>query len=202
MCAILAAFIAASPQYASAQTEDQAIAAEKARIAEQARIDQAAIQAQADMEQSQAALRDFLNDQGTRRRNQPGAVAELDARFLEFRMAIPKFRTATVEFSWALSMESKLDKPLKNIEAQTDVLLRYFITAKFKHPRPDALEFKDFSRAELAWETLNSAERIGSYLDLAVAIERQEFAAPKMLEFMYKLDGELLRLKWLTSHSK
>jgi hypothetical protein len=70
------------------------------------------------------------------------------------------------------------------------------------HPKPDPLEFKDYSPSELQWETLNSAERISAYLDFAVAAERQETVSQKTLQFLYTLDGELLRLKWLTAHVK
>jgi len=74
--------------------------------------------------------------------------------------------------------------------------------AKIKHPAMDPLEFKDYKQDELVWETLSSAERIATFVDLAVAVERQEVISLKMLEFMYQLNGELLRLKWLASHTR
>jgi hypothetical protein len=176
---------------------------------EKARQAQAAAQQQwdsqkavAEQEKSQAALREFLNDQSTNRKLEPGAVADLDTKFLEFRVAIPRFRDATKEYGFNLSMKGKLDKDLKNIETQTDVFLRYFSAAKINHPRPDAQEFKDFSQSELQWETLNVAEHIASFLDLAVAVERRNIVSAETLKFMYTLDGELLRLKWLTAHTK
>ena len=39
-------------------------------------------------------------------------------------------------------------------------------------------------------------------LDLAVAVERNNVVAAETLEFLYTLDGELQRLKWLTSHTR
>jgi len=151
---------------------------------------------------SQEALRDFLNAQSANRRLEPGQTADLDAKFLEFRMAIPRCREATMEFGQNLGMKGKLDKDLKNIEAETDVFLRYLGAAKVNHPRPDPQEFKDFSQSELQWETLNTAEYIASVLDLAVAVERTNVVSPETLKFLYVLDGQLLRLKWLTSHTK
>jgi hypothetical protein len=150
----------------------------------------------------QEALRIFLNGQSTNRKLEPGATADLDTKFLEFRMAIPRFRDATREYGLNVGMQSKLDKDLKNIETQADIFLRYLSAAKINHPRPDAQEFKDFSPSELQWETLNTAEYIASVLDLAVAVERKNVVSAETLKFMYALDGQLLRLKWLTSHTK
>lgn len=176
---------------------------EKARQAQAAAQQQLDSQkADADREKSQAALRDFLNGQSSNRKLEPGAAADLDTKFLEFRMAIPGFREATKEYGFNLSMKGKLDKDLKNIETHADIFLRYFSAAKINHPRPDAQEFKDFSQSELQWETLNVAEHIASFLDLAVAVERRNVVSAETIKFMYTLDGELLRLKWLTSHTK
>ena len=151
---------------------------------------------------SQEALRDFLNAQNANRRLEPGQTADLDAKFLEFRMAIPRFREATTEYGQNLGMKGKLDKDLKNIEAEAEIFLRYLNAAKINHPRPDAEEFKDFSQSELQWETLTTAEYIASVLDLAVAVERKNVVSAETLKFMYTLDGQLLRLKWLTSHTR
>jgi hypothetical protein len=158
--------------------------------------------AEADRLKSEQSLQDFLNAQSRNGKLDPGQTAELDARFLEFRMAIPRFREATTEYGQNLGTKARLDKELKNIEAQTDILLRYLSAAKVNHPRVDPQEFKDFSPSELQWETLNSAEYIASVLDLAVALERKNVVSAATLKFMYELDGQLLRLKWLTTHTK
>jgi len=188
---------------AFAQTNPTAEEQQKTRQA------QAAAQQQLDAQREAAerakgleAFREYLNSQAASRKLEPGAAADLDAKFLEFRLAIPKFRDVTKELAWNLSMKSRLDKDLKNLETQTDILLRYLTAAKINHPRPDAQEFKDFSPSELQWETLNVAEHIASFLDLAVAVERKNVSSTEALEFMYTLDGQLQRLKWLTSHVK
>jgi len=151
---------------------------------------------------SQDALRDFLNSQTTNRKLEPGETADLDAKFLEFRMAIPRFREATMELGQDFGMKEKVEKDLKIIETQADIFLRYLSAAKINHPRPDSQEFKDFSQSELQWETLNTAEYIASVLDLAVAVERKNVVSAETLKFLFTLDGQLLRLKWLTSHTK
>ncbi|HET9131538.1 MAG TPA: hypothetical protein VFO86_11345, partial [Terriglobia bacterium] len=132
----------------------------------------------------------------------PGSQNSLNSLFFQFRMAIPKFRAATDEFRWVVSMQGKIDKQAKEIGTQTDVMLRYLSSEKVNHPKPNPAEFKDYSASELRWETLNSAERIAAYLDFAVAAEREETVSEKTLKFLYTLDGELLRLKWLTGHVK
>lgn len=147
---------------------------------------------------SQKALSDFLRSS----RMQTDSANGLNTLFFQFRMAIPKFRAATDDYRWVLSMQGKFDKQLKEIGTQTDIMLKYLSAGKVNHPKPDPMEFKDYSASELQWETLNSAERIGAYLDFAVAAERQESVSQKTLQFLYTLDGELLRLKWLTAHVK
>jgi hypothetical protein len=81
-------------------------------------------------------------------------------------MAIPKFRAATDDYRWVLSMNGKSDKQLKEIGSQAEIMLKYLRVGQVNHPKPDLLEFKDYSPAELQWETLNSSERIGACLIL------------------------------------
>ena len=199
LCAILV--LASSSTFSqSAPTEQELDKARQSQAAAQQQLNDQ--KAEADGLKSQQALSDFLDAQNRYRKLEPGERAELDARFLEFRMAIPRFREATKEYGQNLGMTSRLDKDLKNIESQTVIFLRYFSAAKVNHPRVDAQEFKDFSPTELQWETLKSAEYIASLLDNAVALERNEIVSLNAQKFMYMLDGQLLRLKWLTTHTK
>jgi hypothetical protein len=149
-------------------------------------------------QKSQKALSDFIRGS----KIQTDSANGLNTLFLQFRMAIPKFRAATDDYRWVLSMQGKFDKQLKEIGSQADIMLKYLSAGRVNHPKPDPQEFKEYSAAELQWETLNSAERISAYLDFAVAAERQETVSQKTLQFLYTLDGELLRLKWLTAHVK
>src|SRR6186713_2334108 len=127
---LIHSWILLSPIWAFAQGTPTPSNAEQARQFEAAGK---AMQEQADpasIRKSQEALKEFLNEKASVRRLEPGASAELEAKFLEFRMAVPKFRTATEEYRWNLSMNGKLEKDLKNLEAQADVLLRYLTAAK------------------------------------------------------------------------
>ena len=201
---VFAAFVILAGTNAFAQVIDDETRARMEREAALAAAQQQeqARRTQEEMEKSQKALRDFLNDPTTYRRIPPNAQAGLKAGFFEFRMAIPKFREATGQYSQVLGVKDKREKVLKEIEAQTNVMIRYLALAKMKHPPADPQEFKDYSPTELEWEMLNSAERIAAFLDFAVQAEQQYVVDVKSLEFMFKLDGELLRLKWMMSHIK
>jgi hypothetical protein len=204
---LLPALLLLTPAFALAQTTDPNTAAVlAAQAAEAARqqyeAQRAALQQQAVRDKSIADMNNFLNGTPQYRSVTPSAGAELQSRFYEFRQSIPKFRAATAEYRIAVGMNTKLDKQLKDLSSQVDVMLRYLNLSKMKHPRPDPAEFKDYKQAELVWETLNTAEYISMYVDVAVAVEGQDVISAKMLQFMYELDGALLRLKWLTSHTK
>jgi len=200
VCSLLSGFLVLShtPVYGQSTTSDSAQA-------------QRELEAQRNLElqkQSQKALADFVG--GIRTSKGPsssnssrgGSSGGGNSLFYQFTKAIPKFRTATDEYRWALSMQEKLSKPVKEIGNQADAMIEYFRMAKVNQPKLDPLEFKDYSPAELQWETLNSAERISAYLDFAVVAERQEAVSAKTLEFLYTLHGELRRLKWLTTRVK
>jgi hypothetical protein len=198
---VLPALLLLAPTFAFAQ--DPAADAARAEAARQQYAAQAAAQQQeAIRNKSIADMNNFLNDSARYHTVPPTAAVELQSRFFEFRQAIPKFRAATAEYRIAVGMNAKLDKPLKDLASQADVMLRYLSLAKMKHPPVDASEFKDFKQAEMVWETLNTAEYISMYVDVAVAVESQDVISAKMLQFMYELDGALLRLKWLASHTK
>src|SRR4051812_38869163 len=97
-----------------AQAEAPAVQSDKDRQAQSAAQQQLNDQkAAAERLKSQEALRDFLNSQSTNRRLEPGETADLDAKFLEFRMAIPRFREATMELGQNIGTKGKLDKDLK-----------------------------------------------------------------------------------------
>jgi len=202
---VLPALLLLAPTFAFSQNDagEAVRRAQEAEVAkQQLEAQRTALQQEAIRNKSIADMNNFLNDSSRYRNVPPTAAAEMQSKFFEFRQAIPKFRAATDDYRREIGMDGKLDKSLKGIATQTDVMLRYLNLAKMKHPPADPSEFKDFKQAELVWETLNSAERIGMFLDLAVEVEKQDVISPAMLEFMYKLDGELLRLKWLASHTK
>jgi len=192
------------PAAAFAQTDpsDAVLKARAEEARQQYEIQRQAAQDKAMRDKGIADLNSFLNETSRYRTISPSPQAELQSRFFEFRQSIPKFRAATDDYRREVGMSGKLEKPLKELSTQTDVLLRYMKLSKMKHPGADPSEFKDYKPAELVWETLNAAERVSTFLPLAVEVERQDVVSPAMMEFMYKLNGELLRLKWLVTHTK
>ena len=95
----------------------------------------------------QKALSDFLRSSSI----QADSANGLSALFFQFRMAIPKFRAATDDYRWVLSMQGKSDKQLKEIGTQTGIMLKYLSAGRVNHPKPDPQEFKDYSTSELQW---------------------------------------------------
>ncbi|HLQ75729.1 MAG TPA: hypothetical protein VK210_00140 [Terriglobia bacterium] len=204
---LMFAFLFAFPFDVFAQTD---AAADTARRNQEARAAAVAAQQQEQERQEEADRMKKIREQMNKMNETPKpargpddlAAAELNDRFIQFQLAIPKFREAVDQYREAMGSNAKLDKSLKNIGAQTNVMLRYLKVAKHTYPKPDPQEFKDYSRAELRWETLNSAERIATYVILVPTAERAPTLATKTMEFLMKMDGELQRLKWLASHTK
>ena len=114
---------------------------------------------------SQKALADFLRSS----RSQIGTSNGLNSLYFQFRTAIPKFRSAVDEYRWMLSMRGKLDKHLKEMGTQTEVMLKYMSNGRVNHPKVDPSEFKDYSATELQWETLNSKGAVSREVVLEMA---------------------------------
>ena len=199
---LITIFVSAS-SWAFAQDEPEADAvaiqqAEAARAAEAERQQEEA-RFEAERALTEARLQEFIHADRPLP-PEPDKEAQVKARFEEFRKAIPAFRAATQDYRRALVQNGDRNKPAKEMEAQVRVMLRYFSATKTKHPRIDPSEFKSYSPSQLEWETLNSAERIVPDLQLAVRAERADTVSTKLLEFRYKLNGDLLRLQWLAEH--
>jgi len=190
-----------SPALCFAQNDDeeQQRAAAEREAAIQAQREAEAQQTEEIMRRGQEQLDEFLKGTAVPPRPQSAEVSQRQ-RFREFRQAIPKFRNATEALRWALGSSARIEVPSKEIGTQTEVFLKYLKGEKLKPPRVDSSEFKDFTKSELVWETLNSAEKIAAYLDIAVRAEQQQVVTTKTLEFLNVLNRELKRLKWLTSH--
>jgi len=194
------ALLMTAPTLAFAQSDEDLKAANVA-AADQSRSDAEAQARQSMIDRGQAALQDFINSSPL-----PGVQlspkAELDAKFRQFREAIPRFRDATNRYRLSLNSAGKTDKPRKDIESETDIMLRYLSAAKVKHPPVEPNEFKGLSQGELEREIVRSAELVASQAVSAVRAERQNTVSSKTLDFLYRFNGQLLRLRWLTSHVK
>src|SRR5262249_40884645 len=147
------------PSPGLAQTEDE-LEQQKAREQEAAIQAQHAAEEQQALEmmrRGQAELDEFLKGTVVAPRTQSDEAALQKARFRDFRLAVPKFRKATANLRWAIGSSANVGMPAKEIGLQTEVLLKYLKGEKLKPPPTNSSEFKDYSKSELAWETLNSA---------------------------------------------
>src|SRR5580765_1542883 len=92
---LLCTFFVLATSSTFAQSDPAAEAQEKAKQTPAATPQQLNDQKEAaERLKSEEAFREFLNAQIKNRRLEAGDVAELDAKFLEFRLAIPRFREA------------------------------------------------------------------------------------------------------------
>jgi len=176
---------------ADAQDTDKAQAAQQS--ATQKAIDN-------DLQKSRNDMEAFLRSRISTSTIQSGAGTTYRGRLSELQLAIPKFRDATSKYREMLGLNGKLDKPLQMMRAQINAMLRSLKSTKMNPPSPDALEFKDYSKAELKWEALNSAEHLAAVLDVVGASQNQDVISIKTQQLLYEFQGDLLRLKWLTIH--
>jgi len=193
-------FVLPSPGYSQSEEELEQQRAER-EAAIQAQREAEARQNEELMRAGQASLEQFLND-GYSPPTPLSREAAQTARFADFRIAVPKFRRATTTLRSAIGSGAKVQIPLKDIATQTDILLKFLQGEKLKHPTVDVAEFKNYSPPELLKETLKSAEKISPNLNTAVRAEQQQVVTTKTLDFLFQLEGDLLRLKWLTRHAR
>jgi hypothetical protein len=124
----------------------------------------------------------------------------------EFMVAIPQFRKAVASYREALSLKESLKDSLKELDRFVDLFKEYFKTTHVDLPLMDKTEFNGFSKKDLVWETLTTAERVDGDLRLAVR-QLQEANTTNELSietviFMRDLHGEVLRLEMLLSKVK
>ncbi|HET9219377.1 MAG TPA: hypothetical protein VFR18_20490 [Terriglobia bacterium] len=121
----------------------------------------------------------------------------------EFINAVPHFRHAVARYREAISLNSSLKDPLKSIERYVDLFKTYFKSTRVDAPDVDKGEFNTFSRKDLLWESLTTAERMDTQLRLAV-LQMQEAITTETVSidtvlFMRDLHGDLLRFDLLLS---
>jgi hypothetical protein len=124
----------------------------------------------------------------------------------EFMAAVPQFRRAVTSYREALSLNGSLKDSLKELDRFVDLFKEYFKTTHVDLPVMDKTEFNGFSKKDLAWETLTTAERVDGDLRLA-ARQLQEANTTNTLSietvvFMRDLHGDVLRLETLLSKVK
>ena len=121
----------------------------------------------------------------------------------EFINAVPQFRRAVASYREAISLNSPLKDPLKTMDRYIDLFKTYFKSTRVDAPVVDKGEFNTFSRKDLLWESLTTAERMDTQLRMAVlqmeeAITTETVSIDTVL-FMRDLHGDLLRFDLLLS---
>jgi hypothetical protein len=150
-----------------------------------------------EMRRGQQNLSEFLRvNNPTLTSNRPGILSSIQ----RFQMAIPKFRDATNQYREVMGLDHNLRKPLQTMRTQIDVMLQTLKSSRLKHAGPDTSAFKTYSKTELEWEALTSAEQTAASLDRVATFLTQEVVSVKTQEFLYEFLGQLLRLRWLTTH--
>jgi len=124
----------------------------------------------------------------------------------EFMQAVPQFRQAVTTYRDAIGAEGALKESVKGLDRFVDLFKEYFKVTHVDLPVIDKTEFSTFSKKDLVWETLTTAERIDADLRLAVK-HLQEANSTNTLSietvvFMRDLHGEVLRLEMLLSKVK
>ena len=128
--------------------------------------------------------------------------AEADRNFIS---RVPQFRTAVEHYRTSIGLEQTA-KSLKEMDRLVDAFNTYFEQTRVDAPAVDVSEFRDFSRKELLWETLTTAERVDNKLRKAALLVYDAQVSnittvPSML-FLRNLHGELRRLDLLISKVK
>ena len=94
--------------------------------------------------------------------------------------AIPEFRKATADLREAVSAQQNVRAPLQSLGKLIKPLAEYFKNLNLKSAAPDMEEFKGYTRKDLMWETLTTAERVDNNLQI-----------------YGEIDSDLKRFKWL-----
>jgi hypothetical protein len=124
----------------------------------------------------------------------------------EFMLAVPQFRRAVTTYREAISLTGSLKESVKGLDRFVDLFKEYFKATHVDLPAVDKTEFNSFSKKELIWETLTTAERVDGDLRLAIR-QMQEANTTNTLSietvvFMRDLHGDILRLEMLLSKVK
>ncbi len=137
-------------------------------------------------------------------RNRARRQQERSRRLLlyDFAQNLPKFAESISALEEALSSRSNVEKPAKAIDKQLAAFVRYVKFLNAQHPSFDASAFRGYSIEELQWEMLTSAEKLNPQLQKVIEAEFSDVIDRRYWDFLYQLESDLLRLKWLASRVK
>jgi hypothetical protein len=122
-----------------------------------------------------------------------------------FISRVPQFRTAVERYRTSIGLEQTA-KSLKDMDRLVDAFNTYFEQTHVDAPAADVTEFRDFSRKDLLWETLTTAERVDTKLRQAALLvydaRASNVTTVRSMVFLRNLHGELRRLDLLISKVK
>jgi hypothetical protein len=118
---------------------------------------------------------------------------------MEFNAARSQFGSAIEEFRKRFSSEETRKEPARQIEKKINTFLRYLRLVAHERPSFDPAELKKLSEAQLAAETLALAQRVRPELRRISRSENSAAVPIAYWQFLYKIEADLLRLKWMTS---
>jgi len=117
----------------------------------------------------------------------------------QFSIARGEFSEAVDQLRSGFWNDKDRKKAAGKIENNVNVFIRYIRTVSHERPLFDPAELKKLSPSQLASETLTLAQRLRPELRRVVRNERSAVVPVSYWEFLYKLESDLLRLKWLSA---
>jgi hypothetical protein len=117
----------------------------------------------------------------------------------QFSVARGEFSDAVDQLRAGFWNDKDRKKAAGKIENNVSVFIRYIRTVSHERPEFDPGDLKKLTQAQLASETLNLAQRLRPELRRVVRNERSAVVPVSYWEFLYKLESDLLRLKWMSA---
>jgi len=121
----------------------------------------------------------------------------------DFLVTIPRFQEATENLRMALGTDNDAKRHIRTLDKLIKPFTDYLKPMKLKPAPVDPASFKEYSRKDLEWETLTTAERIDNNLQRAkffVSDTAKTGAVTiQTMEFFADMHTDLTRLKWLTN---
>jgi hypothetical protein len=117
----------------------------------------------------------------------------------QFSIARGEFSDAVDQLRAGFWSDKDRKKAAGKIESNVNVFIRYIRTVSHERPLFDPTELKKLSQSQLASETLSLAQRLRPELRRVVRNERSAVVPVSYWEFLYKLELDLLKLKWMSA---
>ena len=123
----------------------------------------------------------------------------IQSPLFQFSVARGEFSEAVDQLRSGFWNDKDRKKAAGKIESNVNVFLRYLRTVSHERPEFDPGDLKKLSQAQLASETLTLAQRLRPELRRVVRNERSAVVPVSYWEFLFKLESDLLKLKWMSA---